>query len=1041
MTGMHNNSLNWAAAIEEVASAESCHFVLETSPPDYVSKISRYLGSPVGQSGQGNDAAGAESDSGDSLFITQKPVPKPVRSGKRQRYSVRSSSISPRLVEESEDDLSSSSSPDESSTDKKRRRKKFRLPKYSFPFLPERKWKLSSTLSVQQNIKLHNSVMGGFFKCVQEQQLDHQRGHDLQPSLPTLDQEGECLSPLSEEEEERSEDEDIKVVERRSFLARLKAKCSKPWYTPEETDTRVKQQRRMRVSNASQEMSQGKQNKVLQETSTRAPISKVTLSSDTGSSNDVDPVCRVPPKRGTRDKCLTSDRSIPAHTETEKIKPHLTRGSQKGLFQEEKLCSDSDSDATVCAPLQGSPMEDTQNGSRAVTEAPADDLTQTGVQDEPESQNLTQSFPDVASDNNSDSVFNKKRVKKKNKEKRHCEYAEEEKGRSYDEPEGLHAAASVHAEAEVTPSPCGDDKADPPASQASDEPELKDGNWSENRSHDDNILRQEERVISDAKHMKKKRKQKSAAENVSSGMDGNSESDVRLEDLSVKKKKKKKRSAEEEDGVEQLQSTEAAELLNHDAETQRKKKKRKKEKRIDVTEAHEEEEAPEQSEGAGNILENTGACHETSRYEKKRKKHKKKKHSASNDAAQVGEEDSQDVSLSNDFGTLEENTDFSVKKQKKKKKHIDISYTPDKNVDNAENSQETMEDLKQDTELVPKKKKERGKMSEMYSRNVSEDAAAQSDHSVSVWKKEKKSTSSFLVTDSEEGAQSHHDQRYPAGSDSAEKPDASAGEFDTGSAETAGRSCDGGRKKKKKRRKMESVEKGLKPDFEEPSKTCEIALPDGADTEVKKKKKHRGTESESVTPMEGLDNTADAGCFQTDEAVMVKKKKKKKKKCEDEPCPEIQESPSTATEGAESKRATLNANSSVSAKKKGKLLTSPLAANGKHDHRTTASHESSQEPLSIAEHPLPTSETPGNQELTDVKDKKKKKKAKSIDDVLLSESAGREVQSTKKNKKKERNNPTTVPEMFQTSSSDSVLKKKPHKAKRRLLNPSEDFLT
>lgn len=33
--------------ITEAMAAESCHFVLDTSPPDYVEKISRYLETSV----------------------------------------------------------------------------------------------------------------------------------------------------------------------------------------------------------------------------------------------------------------------------------------------------------------------------------------------------------------------------------------------------------------------------------------------------------------------------------------------------------------------------------------------------------------------------------------------------------------------------------------------------------------------------------------------------------------------------------------------------------------------------------------------------------------------------------------------------------------------------------------------------------------------------------------------------------------------------------------------------------------------------------
>lgn len=45
---------------------------------------------------------------------------------------------------------------------------------------------------------LQVSTMGGFFKCVREQWQGYQRGEDVVSSLPTVDTEGEDISPLSE---------------------------------------------------------------------------------------------------------------------------------------------------------------------------------------------------------------------------------------------------------------------------------------------------------------------------------------------------------------------------------------------------------------------------------------------------------------------------------------------------------------------------------------------------------------------------------------------------------------------------------------------------------------------------------------------------------------------------------------------------------------------------------------------------------------------------------------------------------------------------
>ncbi|XP_018547750.1 phoenix [Lates calcarifer] len=1157
MTG-ERNSLNWTQsnAIVEALSAESCHIVLETSPPDYVEKISRYLKSSVRQSSQDkiyNEPAEAESDSGDSLFITQKAVPEAVRSGRRHRYSLRSNLTSPGDVQESEDDTSSSSSHRESKTGKTRKRKKTNLPKYSFPFLTEGKRKPRSTLlSVRQNAALHNHTMGGFFKCVRELWQGYQKREDLASSLPTVDMEGEYISPLSEEEEEMSEFEDIKVVERRCFVAPSKTKCSQPWYTPEMRDSQVKQQRRR---TGRQKMSGGRQKRTLHKIPAKAFISRATLlSSDTESSDSEDPSDRVVAQRETSDKRVTSDRSILAQTETPTTKRRLTRGKKKILFQEKErekeLCDDSD--ATLCELLepQGRPGEDTlklREVSPDVTEPRADvfhtdDLSQTGqAEDEPESQSLLQSLPDFVSDTNNDRVQNETRVEKKKKAKRDHEGVEEGEGQSQEEPEGLRATAAVNMEAEQETE---DNRVEPPAPQTSDEPQLNGENWTENLSHGDVILRQEERHVPDSKQMKKKRKMnKSAADDVRREEDGNLESEVRLEtcdtvnygkkkkkkkrkrgveddeaieqlqssavfeppndeaeasqetleasnekkrkkdkkklqsvshdeaqvgaeggvdlsssnDVSVegstgqsvktkKKNKKSKRGVEDDEGVGQLQPSAVSELLNDEAETQRNKKRERKEKRIVNMEECEEEEAlnatsdvpqipKEQSEETGNCLENTEASNE-----KQRKKHKKKQQSVSHDEAQVGAEGGVDLSSSNDV-TMEGSSGQSVKKKKKKRESIsegmDNSSTPDKNkmVENADDSQETEERPDdQDAEcLTKKKKKKKKKKSELFSSNVSEETVAQSDDSVSVQKKGKNRTSSFLVADAEEkDAQTHKEQTCPRSQSvamhvSAEKPGVSAGNLEADSAEIAGNleaSDDGVRKKKRKRKTsvmQESVEKDHEQDFEEPRQS---GLSETAEAGVKEKKKSKRNESKWVTPVERLDNAFDGGHSQSGEAVVLKKKKKKKKR-EEEQCHVTEESPATATDDAESEAAALKTCSSVSHKKK-----------------------ATKETLNVAESASQSSETAGILVLTDMRDKKKnKKKIKATGNVLLdgAESAEIETSITKKKEMKERNKPITVPSLTSSSpvSSDTSLsiKKKKQIKKRRLHNTNEDFLS
>ncbi|XP_035522085.1 phoenix [Morone saxatilis] len=992
------NSLSWTQsdALAEVVSAESCHIALEPSPPDYVEKISRYLESSVGQGEQDkvcHEPAEAESDSGDSLFITQKPVPEAVRSARRGRYSLRKHPIF--LSEESDGDSLSSNG--ESRTAKRRKRQKCILPKYSFPFLSEKKWKPTSTLlPTRQNTSLHNFMMGGFFKCVREQWQGLERGDDVESSLPTVDVDGDCISPLAEEEEEGSEVEDIKVVEKKHFVASLKAKSRHAWCN------QLKQRNK---------------------------------------------------KSGD--------------------------AKQKIVFQqkarEEELCDDSD--ATVCElPIPRQYVQNDREASTTVTEPQTDvfhtdDLSQTAqAEDEPESQSLLRGLPDLIHDTNNDSVCSETVVKKRKKKKKDRDHESVEEEKSQEEPQGVHAAA------EVTPSLSQDDRAEPLASQTSDELELNERNCIV--SHDDTILRQEERDSPDSKQKKKKRK-KTAAENVGQEVDGNLELDVRVEDSvfsascnvdSSGKKKKSKRSGED---VEQLQSNAVAEPLNDDAEIQTKKKKRKKEGKIVVAEECEGEETSNraldlppmstgQLEESGDCLENTSVSAETleSTYVK-RKKHKNK-HQSSNNAIHDGEEGG-DVNFSNDALTLEESTGMSLKKKKRKKQKtilewVDISRTPEENekadVDNTQKTKEGLED--QNAELVTKKKKKKKKTTERSNSNIFEDSVAQSNDSVSAHKKEKKRTSSFLVADAEENdAQTHGEQNSQSHVWGSEKPAVST---EVESAEITGNVAESNNRvrKKKRRRKvsveLDSVEKDHKLDFEEPNETRSSALPETTDAGVKRKKKRMGNESELVAPMERLESAADAGHSPTDEAVVLKKKKKKKKKCKEESLHVIQESPPAATEDAESGKSSLNACSSVSHKKKGKHLTSP--SKGKYVHSASStSDQATMETLNMVEHASPSLEIPGNQAFNHVSDKKKKK-TKSSDNVLVK---GKSMTKSAEleNKKKERNKQSTgssiissSPVLLETSlsksemsSSDRIMKNGHMKVRRRLLNPSEDFLT
>ncbi|KAF6738645.1 hypothetical protein FQA47_001349 [Oryzias melastigma] len=236
-----------------VISGQSCHVVFVESPPDYVRKISKYLESSGKREGRCEAPNEASSDSGDSLFITQKPVPEAVRP--KRRRSTHPTHFIHRGDLTDQDDASSSSSDWESRTGKKKK-VVYRLPKFIFPFLQEGKSSQKKHVSTHRNKKLHTFAIGGFFKCVQEEE-ECGRNRNLTASLPTIDREGEYIAAISEpEEEERTEAEDIQVVERKRFVVSLKAKSIQPWYEPRETCSEDKRQTEGAQNSGSESQSQ-----------------------------------------------------------------------------------------------------------------------------------------------------------------------------------------------------------------------------------------------------------------------------------------------------------------------------------------------------------------------------------------------------------------------------------------------------------------------------------------------------------------------------------------------------------------------------------------------------------------------------------------------------------------------------------------------------------------------------------------------------------------------------------------------------------------
>ncbi|XP_047462787.1 trichohyalin-like isoform X2 [Mugil cephalus] len=930
--------------------ADSCNIVLETSPPDYVKKMSRYLEEQTRRDESWeNSAEEDDSDSGDSMFITQAPVPEPVRSRRR---------TAPAPLHGSKGDTLLSDSHGKSKSYKKRRN--YSPPKHSF-FSLDGERPRETVLHPHQNIRLHNFAMGGFFQSVKQLWQNYQRG--VESSLPTVDADGECLSPISEAEEENNEDVDIKVVPRRWLVVpSTTKKLSRPWYTPTTEDSQLKQQKKKTGT------------KVTQLTPQRGHEIRATATvlKDTPSS---------------RKKCLddkesspTSDRNDPAGTETPRAKISLAREIKKVTSRKNKRKCDlyNNRDATVCEPSPDGHVETDREASAAVAEPQADvfrtdEPSQTGPTEcEPETPDLLQS------DTNNDT--------EREKDEEDDESVEDGKGQSPEEPEGQDAAVEI---AEVTPS----------LSRPTDEPEL-------HKNGDDDVPRQEKGDGFNSELKEKRQRKALEAEDASQEVDG--VGDVRVEEepallgngdpedgdggggggdveqlesspaaeppndeVQIRKKKTKRKketdvrledepallgnSDPEDDGgggdVKQLESSPAAEPPNDDVQIRKKKMKRKKES--DVTS---DQKSTEQLEEEREHLGTTEASQETLESSFVKRKKKKKHQTASNEDTQEGEGDCQDVNFSNDVTTLEESAGLLVKKKKKKKKKKrtsdtdDIAVTPEDDV-NSFNTQITTDDLgEQDAEVATKKKKKKKKRKsgEISSMEISSNTVAQSDDSVSARKEEKRRTSSFLVADAEGKAAQTHEGKHPPSQSTA-----AAVEFANESAEIArGRLQESNgevrKKKKKRKRKMsdalESADNDHDPDFEEPNEMSEMTA---AETGLKKKEKRKRTESQSLNDMERLQSPT-----QTDEVVVLKKKKKKKKKTKG--------NPPASTEENELEISTPQSCSSVSYKK------NALAVESKVKHSSTKTSQATEE--------APSLETPVHQLLDGVTDEKKRRK-------------------------------------------------------------------
>ncbi|XP_034033693.1 phoenix [Thalassophryne amazonica] len=684
--------------------------LLDSNPADYVEKISRYFESSTQQR---HDAP--DSDSGNSLFITQTPVPEATRS----RKSLRLHRTSANYQEESDDDDSISAKQTKGRKCKTNRCHIHRLSKYHFPFLmgtssvqlPLSRRKLTN-ITRQQNARLHYYSMGSFFKCVRGLQQSHKTGNNPEWSLPTVDRDGEEISPLSEEEE-WSDNEDIRVVENHQFVVKPKRAH---WNAAKMSNQEAKRQVRTDL--------QQKRWKNLKRTRT-TPTSVV-------------PGGRVWDRVSTAG--VISHRSVMVQTEeasdwvkkyqrivgdeskTQTAKTQQTINSTQSQ-KDQDLCNNNGATLST-ADLQRCPEDD---ASSIMTEPEAavyhkNSLSPTGhAKDKTlKSQNH---FPDLISELrplSDEAVVEKKK-----------------KGLSED------AGWSVDITEE--------NRAVPPALQTDDELQFNENSWMKEPSSDSgNVLRQDEVSAGDGvarlKAKKKKHKNKSPGEDVRPEQEDNDLDPItRKEENSAGKKRKKKKKKREDVDVEQLLPSKDSEHLNDDATIITKKKKKKRKRSVEAVEDRDDVtqtltlDPPQMLEGfeeAERCSQSTAVSHETAECGYvKRKRCKNKQQSSSKDDSLINKDGEDDCGRATQ----------SVKKKKKKKRRVfpmigemDKSNTPEK-VENTEESQKTTED--QNAETMSKTEKTR----QISDKNTSEDTFTQSRKSESVREKVKKSIGSFRV--------------------------------------------------------------------------------------------------------------------------------------------------------------------------------------------------------------------------------------------------------------------------------------------------------
>ncbi|KAM8899944.1 uncharacterized protein AB9W97_010127 [Spinachia spinachia] len=415
--------------MDNVATSQLRHNVPGTLPLDRAEEISRDLESSDGRGGQrevSEARAEEDSDSGNSLFLTQADATSHVAGG---------SGGQPHCSGEDVSLLSSSY------VGQCWRKKKYSLPTFNFPFLKNHKRRLRRTPFPDQNRELHHYMIGGFFKCLGELRGSCQREKTLGSSLPTVDMDGEHISPLSEEDEERSEDEDVKVVARKYFVSLSTKKSKQNW------SNKLKKQDRGKGTNAGKPPQTQSRPCILQE------------SSDNGKSS-----CNVLDQKERKAR----DGNFLATPDTQKTRC-LAQGNgnvsflQKASEEGQKVCKANDAGVLE---FRRSSRHASQKGRQASEPVTGQEC------DGPGSRHLLHGHRDRTS-------VSRAEKRKKN---------------------GPRAATSVTMEAEETLGLSGGRK----AAQTSEVAEMNGKNGMGDLSRDGNTLRQEEGDTPDSKQKRKK---------------------------------------------------------------------------------------------------------------------------------------------------------------------------------------------------------------------------------------------------------------------------------------------------------------------------------------------------------------------------------------------------------------------------------------------------------------------------------------------------------------------------------------------------------